>query len=103
MLIEPVKTGGIIGAGVVGNGIAHVFARAGYKVIVHDVEQCLLDRALETISKALDRELKKTKITENDKSETLARILPATSTQALAAAHFVIEAVPERLDLKVHL
>jgi 3-hydroxybutyryl-CoA dehydrogenase len=65
---------GVIGAGTMGNGIAHVFARSGYQVIVCEVEQKFLDRGVATITKNLERELAKNKITEAQKSETLKRI-----------------------------
>jgi 3-hydroxybutyryl-CoA dehydrogenase len=100
MKIDSIKTVGVLGAGTMGNGIAHVFARAGYTVILRDVQQRFLDRGLETISKNLDREVKKGKITEADKPKVLSRILPATDSSMLARADFVVEAVPERLDLK---
>ena len=64
MSIDSIKTVAVLGAGTMGNGIAHVFARAGYKVILRDVEQKFLDRAMETISKNLDREVKKGKLDE---------------------------------------
>jgi 3-hydroxybutyryl-CoA dehydrogenase len=86
-----------------GNGIAHVFARAGYSVILRDVEARFLERGLETIGKNLDREVKKEKITAADKPITLSRIQPTTEVSALAAADFAIEAVPEQLELKVRL
>ncbi|MGA2347058.1 MAG: 3-hydroxyacyl-CoA dehydrogenase NAD-binding domain-containing protein, partial [Candidatus Sulfotelmatobacter sp.] len=54
---------GVVGAGTMGNGIAHVFARGGFSVVLCDVEQRFLDRALETVSKNLDREVAKNKIT----------------------------------------
>ncbi|MGH9702903.1 MAG: 3-hydroxybutyryl-CoA dehydrogenase [Candidatus Acidiferrales bacterium] len=101
MNLEGIRTVGVLGAGTMGNGIAHVFARSGYKVILRDVEQRFLDRALETIGKNLDREVKKGKIAEADKSATLARIQPSIDVKALAAADFVVEAVPEQLDLKL--
>lgn len=98
-----IKTVGVLGAGTMGNGIAHVFARAGYKVILRDVEQRFLDRGVETIGKNLDREVKKGKISEADKSAALVRIRPDTRSESLAEADFVVEAVPEQLDLKVRV
>src|ERR1700690_1414991 len=71
MAIERV---GVIGAGTMGNGIAHVFARRGFGVVLCDVEQRFLDRGLDTIAKNLDREVAKNKITAGDKAATLARI-----------------------------
>jgi 3-hydroxybutyryl-CoA dehydrogenase len=103
MSVEAIKTVAVLGAGTMGNGIAHVFARSGYKVILRDVEKRFLDRGLETIAKNLDREVKKGKITEADKPAVLARVQPTTDVSALAAADFAVEAVPEQLDLKIRL
>jgi 3-hydroxybutyryl-CoA dehydrogenase len=98
-----IKTVAVLGAGTMGNGIAHVFARSGYRVILRDIEQRFLDRGLETIGKNLEREVKKGKINESERAAALARILPAIDVQSLAAADFVIEAVPEQLDLKLRV
>jgi len=103
MSVDAIKTVAVLGAGTMGNGIAHVFARAGYRVILRDVEIRFLDRGLETIGKNLDREVKKEKIAATDKQLILARIQPTTAAAALAAADFAVEAVPEQLDLKVRL
>ncbi|HXJ16103.1 MAG TPA: 3-hydroxybutyryl-CoA dehydrogenase [Candidatus Polarisedimenticolia bacterium] len=103
MSAESIKTVAVLGAGTMGNGIAHVFARSGYSVLLRDVEKKFLDRGLETISKNLDREVKKGKLAEADKSATLARIQPVTDIIALVAADFVVEAVPEQLDLKTRV
>jgi len=103
MASEIIKTVAVLGAGTMGNGVAHVFARAGYNVILRDVEQRFLDRGLETIGKNLDREVKKEKITAAEKAATLARLQPTTDMAALAAADFAVEAVPELLELKVRV
>ena len=103
MASEIIKTVAVLGAGTMGNGVAHVFARAGYNVILRDVEQRFLDRGLETIGKNLDREVKKEKITAAGKAATLARLQPTTDMAALAAADFAVEAVPELLELKVRV
>ncbi|HKV49150.1 MAG TPA: 3-hydroxybutyryl-CoA dehydrogenase [Candidatus Acidoferrales bacterium] len=100
MGIDAIKAVAVLGAGTMGNGIAHVLAKAGYSVILRDVDQKYLDRALDTIGKNLDREVKKAKITEADKSATLARIKMAIDTKSLAAADIAIEAVPEQRELK---
>ncbi len=100
MNADQIKTVGVLGAGTMGNGIAHVFAKSGFSVVLRDVETRFLDRALETISKNLDREIKKGKVVEADKPKLLARIQPVTDLAALARADFVVEAVPERADLK---
>ena len=83
-----------------GNGIAHVFARSGFTVILRDVEQRFLDRALETIGKNLDREIKKGKLAEADRGAALARLQPVTDMAAIARADFLVEAVPEKLEIK---
>ena len=100
MSLDSIKTVAVLGAGTMGNGIAHVFARAGYKVILRDVEQRFLDRGLDTISKNLDREIKKGKLPEAEKPAVLARLIPVTDMSAISNADFVVEAVPERLEIK---
>jgi 3-hydroxybutyryl-CoA dehydrogenase len=95
-----IHTIGVIGAGTMGNGIAHVAARCGFKVVLHDLDQTFLERAVSTIAKNLDREAAKGKISEDDKRSALSRITPATAQTALAEADFVIEAVIEDLDTK---
>jgi 3-hydroxybutyryl-CoA dehydrogenase len=103
MSADAIKTIAVLGAGTMGNGIAHVFARAGYNVILRDVEQRFLDRGLETIGKNLDREVKKEKITAADKPLILARIKPSTDPASLSAADLAVEAVPEQLDIKLRV
>jgi 3-hydroxybutyryl-CoA dehydrogenase len=100
MGVDQMKTVAVLGAGTMGNGIAHVFARSGYNVILRDVEQRFLDRGLETIGKNLDREIKKGKLAEAEKGTVLARLTPATDMAAIAAADFVVEAVPEKIEIK---
>jgi 3-hydroxybutyryl-CoA dehydrogenase len=94
---------GIIGAGTMGNGIAHVFARSGYEVALCDVEQKFLDRSLAVIAKNLDREVAKAKITDAQKADTLKRIAPTTKSSELAACDFIVEAASEKLDIKSEL
>src|ERR1700723_3765363 len=101
MSAEGIKTVAVLGAGTMGNGIAHVFARGGYRVILRDVEKRFLDRGMETITKNLDREVKKGKLAAAKKAAVLGRIEATTEGGALAAADFAVEAGPERLDLKV--
>jgi 3-hydroxybutyryl-CoA dehydrogenase len=97
---ERIKTVAVLGAGTMGNGIAHVFARAGFTVTLRDIDQRFLDRALDTIGKNLDREIKKGKLAEAEKGLVLARLKPVTDMAAIAAADFVVEAVPEKLEIK---
>jgi len=100
MPYDSIRTVAVLGAGTMGNGIAHVFARAGYNVILRDVEQRYLDRALDTIGKNLEREVKKGKLAESEKPAVLARFKTVTDMAAIAAADFVVEAVPEKLEIK---
>ena len=100
MTLDLIKTVAVLGAGTMGNGIAHVFARAGYNVILRDVQESFLQRGMETIGKNLDREVKKGKLAEAEKPQVLARLKPVTDFAAVAAADFVVEAVPEKLEIK---
>src|SRR4051812_43856472 len=99
----PVERVGVIGAGTMGNGIAHVFARSGYRVTLCDVEQKFLDRGLETIGKNLDRELAKGKITAADKTAALQRITPVLKRSDLGPCDFVIEAATEKFEIKTEI
>jgi len=94
---------GVIGAGTMGNGIAHVFARGGYDVLLCDVEQRFLDRALETIGKNLEREVTKSKITADDKAAALKCIQTATDFEKLSGYEFVIEAATEKFEIKAEI
>jgi 3-hydroxybutyryl-CoA dehydrogenase len=100
LTLDQIKTVAVLGAGTMGNGIAHVFARAGYQVILRDVDQRYLDRALDTIAKNLDREVTKGKLAASEKPAVLARLKPVTDMAAIAAADFVVEAVPEKPEIK---
>lgn len=95
-----IQTIGVIGGGTMGNGIVHVAAKSGFKVILLDIEQRFLDRALGTISKNMDREVAKNKITESDKSTAFQRIKGTTDSRAMAEADFIVEAVIENDSLK---
>ncbi|MGH9545909.1 MAG: 3-hydroxybutyryl-CoA dehydrogenase [Terriglobales bacterium] len=99
----PIERVGVMGAGTMGNGIAHVFARSGYRVTLCDVEQRFLDRGLETIGKNLDRELAKGKIAAADKVAALKRIVPALDRAQLATCDFVIEAATEKFEIKAEI
>ena len=103
MSIDHIKTVAVLGAGTMGNGIAHVFARAGYKVILRDVEQRYLDRGMDTIAKNLDREIKKGTLAETEKGPLLSRLVPVTDFSTVANADFLVEAVPEKLEIKRHV
>jgi len=94
---------GVVGAGTMGNGIAHVFARSGYSVALCDVEQRFLERALTTIGKNLEREVAKNKITAEAKTDALSRIRPVTDRGELADCDFVIEAATEKFEIKTEI
>jgi 3-hydroxybutyryl-CoA dehydrogenase len=91
---------GVVGAGTMGNGIAHVFARGGYEVVLCDVEQRFLDRGLQTIGKNLEREVAKNKISAEDKAAALKRIETVVDRAKLAGCDFVVEAATEKFEIK---
>jgi 3-hydroxybutyryl-CoA dehydrogenase len=101
MTLDNIRTVAVLGAGTMGNGIAHVFARCGYNVILRDVEEIFLTRARDTIAKNLDREAKKGKIAEGEQSKILTHIYTTTDFSEIARADFAVEAVPERMELKL--
>ncbi len=94
---------GVAGAGTMGNGIAHVSARSGLEVILYDLEQRFLDRALSTISKNLDREVAKETISSEDREAALARLTVTVDRDALAKADLFIEAATENLEVKLNI
>ena len=98
-----ITTVGVIGAGTMGNGIAHVFAKGGYPVVLVDVEQRFLDRGLANIGKNLDREVSKAKLTAEQREQALARITAVTDRKQLGKCDFIIEAASERYDIKAEL
>jgi 3-hydroxybutyryl-CoA dehydrogenase len=91
----------VIGAGVMGNGIAQVSAQAGYNVTMSDIKDEFLSKGMATIEKSLDRSIKKGTLQESEKTEILARIKTTTSVSDAKDADLVIEAAPEILELKV--
>jgi 3-hydroxybutyryl-CoA dehydrogenase len=98
--VADIQSIAVIGAGTMGSGIAHVFAKSGFPVTLCDVEQRFLDRALILIRANLGREAAKGKLPETEIEFTLNRITPATDMGSVAGAHLVVEAAPERFDLK---
>ena len=94
---------GVVGAGTMGNGIAQAFAQAGFDVVMSDVAQAALDRAMATIAGSYDRLIKKEKMTAEQKAAALGRIKTATDLAALKGADLVIEAATENLDLKLKI
>jgi 3-hydroxybutyryl-CoA dehydrogenase len=98
-----IETIGVIGAGTMGNGIAHVCAKSGFNVVLVEVEQRFLDRGVATITKNLAREVEKNKLTAAERDAVLARIQPTLSREALASCQLVIEAASERFEIKQQL
>jgi 3-hydroxybutyryl-CoA dehydrogenase len=95
-----IKTVGVIGAGTMGNGIAHVMARSGYHVVLVEAQQAALDRGLQTINKNLEREVAKNKITVQERESALKRIDAVLDRRAVSKCDFVIEAAFERFEIK---
>lgn len=94
----------VIGAGTMGNGIAHTFAQFGYKVALIDVAQASLEKGLATITKNLDRQVAKEKISEEDKAKTLANITTFTNMiEGVKGVDLVVEAATENIDLKLKI
>jgi len=97
---ESIKTIAILGAGTMGNGIAHVWARSGFNVILYDLQQPFLDRGLATIEKNLAREVAKNKLTQQQADDARARITPTLDREALASCGLAIEAATEKFAIK---
>jgi 3-hydroxybutyryl-CoA dehydrogenase len=98
-----IQTVGVVGAGTMGLGIAHVFARAGLRVLLCDVEQRFLDRAVAQIRTNLGREATKGKLQESEIEPALGRIVSTTDRDMLGDTDFVIEAASERFELKAEI
>ncbi len=98
--MSEIKRVGVVGAGTMGNGIAHVFARSGYQVHLCEVEQRFLNRGLETIKKNMAREVAKEKLTQAEMDAALARITGTLDRTSLMDCDFVVEAATERFDVK---
>jgi 3-hydroxybutyryl-CoA dehydrogenase len=93
----------VVGAGQMGNGIAHVFAQSGYEVTMVDVAEAALEKGKATIASNLDRQIKKGTLQAADKDAILGRVKTATSTDAVSTADIVIEAATENRDLKFRI
>jgi len=95
-----IKKFGVIGSGQMGNGIAQVAAASGLDVVMSDIKEEFCENGFATISKNLDRMVKKKKISEDDKSSILGRITTTTDLKEMESADFIVEAAVEREDLK---
>lgn len=99
-----IKNVSVIGAGTMGNGIAHVFAQNGFKVNLIDVQQAQLDKALATIAKNFDRQISKGTLSEADKAQSISNITTYTSiADGVKQADIVVEAATENIDLKLKI
>ena len=94
---------GVVGAGQMGNGIAHVAALAGFQVVLSDVTRELVDKGITNITKNLDRQIAKGAVTAEDKAEALGRVSGATSLEAHADCDLIVEAIVESLEVKLAL
>ena len=95
-----IKNIGVIGAGTMGNGIAHTFAQFGYNVLLVDVKQEFVDKGIATITKNLDRQVKKEKISEEQKNNTLSNIKSSLDMNDVKDSDLVVEAATENFDVK---
>jgi 3-hydroxybutyryl-CoA dehydrogenase len=98
-----IKTVGVIGAGTMGNGIAHVLARSGFHVLLVESQQAALDRGLQTINKNLEREVAKNKISAQDRESALKRIDAVLDRRAVSKCDFVVEAAFEKFEVKLEI
>jgi 3-hydroxybutyryl-CoA dehydrogenase len=98
-----IQTVAVVGAGTMGSGIAHVFARSGFDVLLCDLEQAFLDQALTKIRTNLGREAAKGKLTADEAEQAVARIRTTTDRAQLGAADFAVEAASERFEVKAEL
>jgi len=97
---QPFSTIGIVGAGTMGNGIAHVMLRAGHRVLLLDISQDFVEASAKKIAKGLGRDVEKARMTADEREQALARLKPTTVVAELAEADFIIEAVTEKFDAK---
>jgi len=104
MKFEAIKVISVFGAGTMGHGIAQIMAQQGYKVLLGDIKQELLDTALDRVKKSLQKLVEKGKIGQDEVERTLSTITGTTDMEEIAkGADFLIEAIPERLDAKKEL
>lgn len=100
---DNIKKVAVLGAGTMGNGIVQVAAQAGYQVAMRDIEDSFVSRGMDTIKNSLNKFVEKGKMQASEAEQVLARITPTTDFDVVADADLVVEAVPEKLDLKVEI
>jgi len=98
--MQTIKSVGVIGAGQMGNGIAHVFAQAGYNVIIYDIDSAAIEKAIALIGKNMDRQVSKDKLSESDKKAAMALLSGTPTLDGLKECDLVIEAATENGELK---
>ena len=98
-----IRTIGIVGAGQMGNGIAHVAALSGYDVVLTDIDDSILQRSLETMARNMDRQIKKGRLSEDQKNTATARVRTSTRLTDHEGADLVVEAAVERFDIKAEI
>jgi len=98
-----IKTVGVIGAGTMGNGIAHVFAKTGYEVVLVDIEQRFVDRGMQAIARNMEREVVRQKLTSEQREQALKRIRTSISRRDLAGCDLVVEAATEKFEIKAEI
>jgi 3-hydroxybutyryl-CoA dehydrogenase len=98
-----IQTVGIVGAGIMGSGIAHVAAQRGFKVILNDMSDRILEKSLKKVSRSLEALIQKDRITREDKEKILTNIRPSSSYDDVAHVDLLIEAVNESLSLKLQI
>ncbi|TYO90858.1 3-hydroxybutyryl-CoA dehydrogenase [Oceanicella actignis] len=103
MAANEIRTVGVIGAGQMGNGIAHVFAQHGYEVLLNDVDEARIDDAIARISKNMDRQVAKGLMTPEDKAAALARIRKCTDLAELGKCDLIIESATENERIKAEI
>ncbi len=103
MNLEDIKKVAVVGCGTMGNGISQVFATKGIEVVLIDIKQEFLDKAMATLSGSMDRLIKKERMTEDDKAASLGRINTSTDLAAAKDCQLVIEAVTENLPIKLDI
>jgi 3-hydroxybutyryl-CoA dehydrogenase len=99
-LMSELKSIAVLGAGTMGNGIAHVCARSGFNVVLCDIQQTFLDRGLAAIEKNLSREVAREKLSQDQAARALARITPTLDRETLGSCDIAIEAANEQLEIK---
>lgn len=98
-----IKTVGVVGAGQMGNGIAQVFAVAGYKVVMNDIKTEFVEKGLDTIKKSLAKGVEKGKMSEADSQAAIGKIATTTNLEDFKLCELVVEAATERVDLKLEI